>query len=155
MTENNTKQIDLLEVKKINFSINNFIEKSADKEYKYYILNNGCIIFGKLFDKKPINIEVDRDIELSQHIIKINEYIQWLNSGCKKELLKYFNKHIKKNKRKNKWYNELEIDDITIVLLRNKNIYCKIDFTENILNIELMEMENKIIKTIYYDGKMI
>jgi hypothetical protein len=63
------------EFDKMDYKLNDFVLKNKDKELKYYVLNNDCIILGKLFNNEPLKIETDKDIELEKYILKINEYI--------------------------------------------------------------------------------
>ena len=147
-----------------NFSIDDFTHRKdlELEEYKVFDLNNDCFIFNKLYDlaerkeKGAIEVQVHKNIILSECITTFNKYQKWLNSAdCKNELINKFCEFVNSYSPKkttveeiirNKWYEELEINGaiITIPIKYEKMIFCIICVDNwHILYIEVEE--NRII----------
>jgi hypothetical protein len=142
---------------KINYTVNDFIEKETDSEWKKYILNKNCImILDQIFDDEPLKIEIYKNKELLKYISKINEYIQWIGGECKEKLIKYYNEKVdyRDEKNGNNWYKELEIDSVLIRIYEDDTISIEISGGDNFLEDHLMEIEfvGKEINGISYDG---
>jgi hypothetical protein len=143
--------------KEVNYSINDFSEKDIIGEYKKYVLNKNCIIFNRLFDNEPLEIELYKNIEMSEYIAKINSYIYWLGENCKKDMIKYYNKGIAietEEDANDEWYEELEVFSVSITVSKNGKLGADITcgdnyWTDHILDIETIE--NKIF-SMNYDG---
>jgi hypothetical protein len=143
---------------KIEFTANDFSKKEQNGEWVYYILNKNCIIFGQTFDNEPLEIHIHKNMELSQYISKINEYLQWLGWNCKNALLKYYNGNIAEwteGTANNDWYEEMEIYSVSIIIDKdNGNIFSEISCGDNISEDHILdiEFENEKINSMNYDG---
>jgi hypothetical protein len=127
-----------------NYTIDDFTGKETDKKYNYYILNKNCIIMRKKLDKEALIIKIDKGLELSEYISKINKHLQWLDTECRNEFIKYF---IRKTGQflLSSVYEELEINNVRMTKAANGNISTEIKFKRNNINIELIEIEEKTI----------
>jgi hypothetical protein len=140
---------------KVNFTLTDFMEKEKDNDWNEYELNKNCIIFNQTFDNGPLKISIHKNNELLDCIEKINEYIKWLGMGCKKELIKYYNKNIEMGEKADDgWYEDLEIINVLITINAEGKIFADIScgdnyFSDHILDIEIAE--NKIC-SMNYDG---
>jgi hypothetical protein len=142
----------------VNFTIHDFVKKEENGEWVNYILSKNCIIFGQIFDKEPLKIEIHKKIELLQYISNINEYLQWLGWNCKNTLIKYYNKNMAEwteETANDDWYEEMEIYNVLIIINKdNGNIFSEISCGDNISEDHILdiEFENKKINTMSYDG---
>jgi hypothetical protein len=66
----------------------NFINEFDHEEYKVFDLNKDCMIFNKAYDtierekKGAIEVQIHKNISISDCIPMINKYQKWLNSVC-------------------------------------------------------------------------
>ena len=108
-----------------------------------FLLNKPCIVFNQEINTPTLEIKINRNYreyvyQINKESIKaIIEYINWLGN-CKEELIKFYcntyNKIFIGNKKmtiekliEKKWYEELNIQSVEIVIEENKlfsEIYC-------------------------------
>jgi hypothetical protein len=144
--------------RKIEFTANDFIKNEQIGEWVNYILNKNCIIFGQIFDNKPLKIEIHKNMELSQCILKINEYLQWLGWNCKKTLIKFYNENMAEwteGTANNDWYEEMEIYSVLIMVNKDDGkIFSTISCGDNIAEDHILDIElsGKEINSMNYDG---
>jgi hypothetical protein len=140
---------------KTEFTANDFVEKESNEEWKNYILNKNCIIFGQTFNNEPLEIEIHKNMDLSQCISEINEYLHWLGGDCKKDLIKYFNKNMQmEEKADNDWYEELELYSVSVTITKDGKLYSDISCGDNYFDDHILDIEfdNKKIDSMNYDG---
>jgi hypothetical protein len=144
--------------RKIEFTVNDFIKKEQIGEWLNYILNGKCIIFGQILDNKLLKIKIHKNMELSQYISKINEYLQWLGWNCKNTLIKYYNENMAEwteETANNDWYEEMEIYSVSIIINKdNGNIFAEISCGDNIAEDHILDIEftGEKINSMNYDG---
>ena len=107
-------------------------------EMKFYRLNKKCTIFNKIavgndFIENPFIICLYKNIELSEYISGINEYLRWLSGDHKNELIEYYGKY--KNIEINqiiddKWYENLIIIRVIIFIKEDGKIDSFIEFDD-------------------------
>ena len=127
----------ILEYKMANiFEISNtdFILRTDLHNYEKNVfdLNKDCEIFNKFYDiterekKGSIEIQIDKDVIISDCIKNFNKHLKWLNSdNCKNELIEKFcefvngyseRKLTKEEIGRNKWYENLEINSVLVTI---------------------------------------
>lgn len=126
------------------------------KEKRIFDLKKNCTIFNKSIDYNEVEIQIHKDVVVSECIPMFNEYLKWLNSdNCKNDLIKKFCEFVNSYSDKkiteeeiiyNKWFEELEAQSALIYIPKNyKKMFFGIICVDNwhILYIEMEE--NKII----------
>jgi hypothetical protein len=104
----------------VNAAPDDFVWRFRQGDWNYYFLTKKCILFNKVFEgaeksleKRPVDIYVHRDIELSKYVSKINEHIDWLSGDGKEALREYVNKNME-TAADDRWFDDLEISDVII-----------------------------------------
>ena len=145
-------------------SIEDFIISKDKMEYCIGISNkiNSLVIINKnvIIEKRLFN--EDNNIAFSQNeptndlLVKLIEHIEWLGQ-IKDELLNFYNKDFfgegKLNNVEQKWYDGLDISDLSIYIDKDNNFETEIiayDYLQNDYGFRL-EIENKNFKNIEYD----
>jgi hypothetical protein len=139
----------------INFTVNDFTEKETDGEWNKYSLNKNCVIFNQIFDNEPLEINLHNKNELSKCIPQINLYLKWIGGGCKKDLIKYYNKNMEPEEKANaEWYEELEIYNVTITINNEGKIFSDISCGDNYSEDHILDIETDEYKidSMNYDG---
>jgi hypothetical protein len=140
---------------KLNFTINDFTEKETDDNWNNYESNKNCIIFNQTFDNEPLEISIHKNNKLSDCVEKISEYINWLGTECKKELIKYYNKNMEQDeKADNDWYENLEIISVLITIGEEGKISADISCGDNYFEDHILDIETEgnNIFSMNYDG---
>jgi hypothetical protein len=142
--------------KTVNYGVNDFIEEDIIGEYKYYMLNQTCIIFGQMFDSEPLRIELYKKFLLSDYIIQINGYIHWLGEGCKRKLIDCFNRNMTfvEEKADDEWYETLEIYGVSITIPKTEKLCAIVTCGDNIVRDHILDIgtEDDKICTMNIDG---
>jgi len=131
-----------------------------------YYLNKNCIIFNKIFTKKPLEINVSGEEELfEKNIDKINKFLNWIGNNCKDKLIEsyceiisslYLNINFTIDALINlNWYDELEVLDVNILLSEGDTIYCNVHCSDNIRNNEILFISfcDFYVNSIEYEDK--
>jgi uncharacterized protein Usg len=106
------------------FFLDAFVEAKLDKYLKNYKLTKECIIFHRLYEPPVLSIFLEENIELSENLKKINEYINWLGNKCQKYVTEYIHKIIISDKGYGgpEWYTTFDIYSIIIEINKNGKI---------------------------------
>jgi hypothetical protein len=115
------------------FSAEDFSLIYQSRNWNVYTLNNGCRIFGKIFNKKALVLKMNKRGFLKDSIIEISENINWLCETCKEELIEFLNENMKQEERVNdEWYENLEIYSVQLLMITSGVFIAKIVLRANI-----------------------
>ena len=147
------------------FNTNDFSSKTGSGTRTLY-MNKDSTIFNKNCSKDKIMVLLRTETvytqsnsteeaakeELSKHISKISEYINWLAGKCKKYLINYYNEYYKRKNGK-EWYESLVIYTVAFIIEKGEKmgvwILCKDMYCEHdILEIK-MDNEKKVSDLFY------
>ena len=133
--------------------LSDFELKNEYENFTSFESNNKLIIFGKLFDNKPLKLCLSKGMKLESYIEKIADYVQWLGD-CKKILIDFYNNNDFEDEADNDWYDSLEIYGVLLDVNVKGNIFttinCGDDFwSDHILDIEI---DDKKVVSMGYDG---
>jgi len=141
------------------FTFDDFTQKNTNEDWKGFILNKNCIIFGKTFEKEKLEVSVHKNFAFSDCISQFNDYLKWLGGNRKDELI---NAHCEmvnsyssvtaEELDQNMWYEQLEILYVLVSISEDgkigADISCGDNFDEgHVLDIVLLE--DKILYTSY------
>jgi hypothetical protein len=116
----------------LTYSMKDFFPVEKGGHWNDYQLKKNCTILGRTFDRLHLSIF---NIELSKTIDRINEHLNWLADDCEIgiELIeKFTSKSEIYEKYLGKWYEELEIDSVSIVINSRGDIFTEIDCSDRI-----------------------
>jgi hypothetical protein len=139
----------------VNFSVKDFSKENSGDNWIKYTLKEKCIIFGKSFEKEPLEISVHEKQSFENLILKINEYLNWLGGECQDELIKYYNENMDTEEEANdEWYNKLEIYRILLTITETGKLFAEISCGDNYWEDHILdiEMEYKKVTSMNYDG---
>lgn len=127
----------------------------SNKINSIVIINKNVIIEDRLFNE-DINVAFSQKEPTNSLLVKLVEYIEWIGQ-IKDELLNFYNNdffgHRKLNNVGQKWYDGLNIADLSIYIDNEDNFETEItaqDYLQNDFGFRL-EFENKNFKNIEYD----
>jgi hypothetical protein len=139
-------------------TITNFSLKKETIFERKYILNKNYSIFNKELpeNEEPLYIFIHKNFELSDYIEKISDCINWLDTECKNDLIKYFNNNMDPETNVDtKWYDELQIYCVLITINEEGKIGASISCGDNYFNgdtLDIITKENKLDSMAYYEN---
>jgi len=138
-----------------------FSREKNNGDFNCYIAKKEYKVFGKAIKDKPLELDVHEKQSIGNCISKVNEYMNWLCSDCKDELVSCLCEHINSYSSvtaeelyANNWYESLEIHRVLLTITETGKIGADISCSDNydeghILDMELLE---KNIEIVGYDG---
>lgn len=110
------------------------------------------LVFGKIFDSKPLFIHLEQNIALEDVFPQLVTYIKWLGN-CKMELIDYYNRNFDSNVNE-EWYDYLDLFGVRITVTDLQRLTADITCGDEIAQDHLLDIafEGKTIISMNYDG---
>ncbi|RXK83764.1 hypothetical protein [Filimonas effusa] len=134
-------------------TLNDFVkEDNSAPDEVVFAVSRRNIILGKVFDDKPLLINLERNIALEDVFPQLLTYIKWLGS-CKAELIDYYNRNFENNVNE-AWYNYLDIFGVRITVAGMHQLTADITCGDEIAQDHLLDIsfDGKRIVSMSYDG---
>lgn len=134
-------------------NISDFIEEESPiPNEKTFVLPGKKLIFGKVFDKNPLFVQLEGNVSLENIFPELSDYIKWLGN-CKNELIEHYNQNFD-DKADDDWYNGLEIFSAKITFTEQQKLVADITCGDEIAQDHLLdvECEGKSVYSMHYDG---
>ena len=110
-----------------NLQYNEFIFEKEINDTKSYFINKKLIIFNKKTSQEKQYIFLNNNLKLSNYILRISNFINWLEIANKNDVEIYFNDAMPaENIINKKWYEEYEILNIVIEIYGQGKMNCTI-----------------------------
>jgi hypothetical protein len=165
--ENESNIIDKLKLMLHKRGIYDFSLIQSDNNFKCYIINKDIIkriINSRKYYKINISSKevfylfIDNNIELSDCLPLINEYLKWILGEFRQNLIYIYNRHMNKAPVNLIWYKSLILYSVSIEIDKNFIINAEISYDEGtydidsldegLLNVKIKETQ---IYSMYYD----
>jgi hypothetical protein len=141
---------------------NDFISGEETGNWRSYTSNKEFKIFGKTFNREPLELSVHEKQSLEASLEKINEYMTWLSEDAAKDVLiaalcGYVNQYSSVTAEelvKTSWFESLEIYRVLLTITEDGKIGVDFEGSDNYdeehsLVMELLEEE---VHEVMYDG---
>ncbi len=114
-------------------------EDIEDDGYNCYIPSENVKVFGYLLDLDEYEIYVSKDYDIDDISPILNEYIEFL-SGCKKEVLEYFEEKTG-DKMPEEWFETIEVYNVAITFNSPEEFGATVVFGDGAFEDNIFELE--------------